>query len=77
MAHAYTAIMSGRDIRRFLDIPENLCDRKILITIDPVDISPPPVSDRLQVLFANAPSIRIPTTISIDTLTEEMNDALY
>jgi hypothetical protein len=76
MAHAYTAIMNGRDIRRFLDIPENLRNRKILITIDPVEVSPPPVSDRLLTLFANAPSITIPKDIAIDALTNEMNDAL-
>jgi hypothetical protein len=73
MAHAYTAIMNGRDICRFLDIPENLRDRKILITIEPVEV---PVSDRLLTLFANAPTIRIPKDIAIDALTEEMNDAL-
>lgn len=76
MAHAYTAIMNGRDIRRFLDIPENLYDRKVLITIDPLDASSPPVSDKLRTLFANAPTIRIPSNISIDALMEEMNDAL-
>ena len=76
MAHAYTAIMNGRDIRRFLDIPENLCNRRILITIDPVEALPAPVSNRLLTLFANAPNIRIPTKISIETLTDEMNDAL-
>lgn len=76
MAHAYTAIMNGRDIRRFLDIPENLRDCKILITIDPVETSAPPVSDRLQTLFVNAPALRIPQDIAIDTRMDEMNDAL-
>ncbi len=76
MAHDYTAIMNGRDIRRFLDIPENLCNRRIIVTIDPVDASPPPVPNKLKTLFANAPNVRIQSNISIEALTEEMNDAL-
>jgi len=44
MAHAYTAIINGRDVRRFLDIPESLYDRRILITIDPVEASARPVT---------------------------------
>jgi hypothetical protein len=76
MAHAYTAILDGRDIRRFLDIPENLLDCKILITIDPVETSAPIVSERLQTLFANAPALRISKDTAIDAITDEMNDAL-
>ena len=76
MAHAFTAIMNGRDIRQFLDIPDNLLDRKILLTIDPVETPLPAVSDKLQLLFTNARNIKIPKNIAIDPLMDEMNDAL-
>ena len=76
MAHAFTAIMNGRDVRPFLHIPDHLLDRKILLTIDPVDKPQPLTSDRLQSLFANASHIKIPKNIAIDSLMDEMNDAL-
>jgi hypothetical protein len=74
MAHAYTAIMNGRDVRRFLDIPQSLYDRRILITVDPVEAAPQHELDKLQTLFAKAPTIRIPSEIVIEALTDEMND---
>lgn len=76
MAHAFTAIMNGRDIRRFLDIPDNLLNRKVCLTVDPVDTPLPNVSGKLQSLFANAPQTRISKKIAIDALMDEMNDAL-
>lgn len=76
MAHAYTAIMNGRDVRRFLDIPKSLHDRRIRITVDPMEAAPQSVSDKLQILFAKAPAVRIPMNIVIEALTDEMNDAL-
>lgn len=76
MAHAFTAIMNGRDVRPFLHIPDNLLDCKILLTIDPIEKPQLLTSDRLQTLFANAPHIRIPKSIAIDSLMDEMNDAL-
>ena len=76
MAHAYSAVMNGRDIFRFLDIPKELVDRRILITIDPIEESVFDTASKLQKLFADAPSIKIPKKVQIDSLMEEMNDAL-
>jgi hypothetical protein len=72
MAHAFTAIMNGRDVRPFLHIPDNLLDCKILLTVDPIDKPQPLVPDRLQALFANASHIRIPKNIAIDSLMDEI-----
>ena len=74
MAHAYTTVINGRDIYRFLDIPEYLIDRQIRITIDPVEKTEFPAAATLQRLFADAPKIKIPKQIKIDSLMEEMND---
>lgn len=71
MAHAYTTIMNGRDVRRFLDIPKTLHNSRILITVDPVDAAPQTVSNKLQVLFAKAPTVSIPTDIVIEALIDE------
>jgi hypothetical protein len=76
MAHAFTAIMNGRDIRQFLNIPDNLLDRKILLTIDPLETPLPAEPDKLQLMFTNARHIKIPKNIAIDPLMDEMNDAL-
>ena len=76
MAHTYTTIMNGRDIYRFLDIPRELIDRQILITIDPVEKADPRAASTLQKLFADAPKIKIPKKIKIDALMKDMNDAL-
>jgi hypothetical protein len=76
MPHAYTAVMNGRDICRFLDIPKELIDRQILITIDPVAKTTTPAVGTLQKLFADAKKIKIPKQVRIDSLMEEMNNAL-
>lgn len=76
MAHAYTTVINGRDIYRFLDIPNNLIDRQIRITIDPVEKMEFPPAVALKKLFADAHEIKIPKKIKIDSLMEEINDAL-
>ena len=76
MAHAYTAVINGRDICRFLDIPKDLIDRQIFITVDPIEKAAPPAIDTLQRLFADAHTIKIPKQIRIDSLMNDMNDAL-
>lgn len=76
MAHAFTAIMNGRDVQPFLRIPDNLLDRKIILTIDPVEKPQALIPKKLQTLFAKAPHIKIPKNIAIDSLMDEMNDAL-
>jgi hypothetical protein len=76
MPHAYTAVMNGRDVYRFLNIPKELVDRQIFITIDPVEKIPSPTAVTLQKLFADAPKIKIPKKIRIDSLMEDMNNAL-
>ena len=76
MAHAYTTVINGRDIYRFLDIPKNLIDRQIRITIDPVEKTEFPAAVALQKLFADAAKIKIPKKTKIDSLMDEMNDAV-
>ncbi len=76
MSHTYRAIMNGRDIYRFLDIPKELIDRQILITIDPVEKTNSQAVTTLQKLFSDAPQIKIPKKIKIDSLMKDMNDAL-
>lgn len=76
MGHAYSAVMNGRDLYRFLDIPKELIDRQIFITIDPVEKTISPATVTLQKLFADAHKIKIPKKIKIDSLMEDMNDAL-
>ena len=76
MPHAYTAVMNGRDVYRFLDIPKELVDRQIFITIDPVEKITSPAAVTLLKLFADAPKIKIPKKIKIDSLMEDMNNAL-
>ena len=76
MAHTYTTIMNGRDIYRFLDIPRELIDRQILITIEPVEKPDSQAAITLQKLFSDAHKIKIPKKIKIDALMKEMNDAL-
>jgi hypothetical protein len=68
MEHAYTAVMNGRDIFRFLDIPKELVDRQILITIDPLEKTTFYPAATLQKLFADAPKIKISKKIKIDSL---------
>lgn len=76
MAHAFTAVMNGRDLSRFLDIPKDLVEHQVLITIDPVEKNVSRAETTLQKLFADAPNIKISDTVRIDALTDEMNDAL-
>jgi hypothetical protein len=76
MGHAYSAVMNGRDLYRFMDIPKELIDRQIFITIDPVEKPISTAAVTLQKLFADAHKIKIPKKIKTDSLTEEMNDAL-
>jgi hypothetical protein len=76
MAHTYTTIMNGRDIYRFLDIPREFIDRQILITIEPIEKPNSKAAITLQKLFSDAPKIKIPKKIKIDSLMKEMNDAL-
>ncbi len=76
MAHAYTTVINGRDIYRFLDIPKSLIDRQIRITIDPVEKMEFLPAVTLKKLFTDAHEIKIPKKIRIDSLMEEINDAL-
>jgi hypothetical protein len=76
MAHAYTAVLNGRDIYRFINIPRELINRRILVTIDPVENEVSPATETIKKLFADARKIKIPKKIRIESLTEDMNDAL-
>ena len=76
MPHAYTAVMNGRDVYRFLDIPKELMNRQIFITIDPVEKITSPAAVTLQKLFADAHLIKIPKKIKVDSLMKDMNNAL-
>ena len=76
MAHTYTTIMNGRDVCCFLDIPKELVDRQIIITVDPVEQTNSQAAVALQKLFSDAPKIIIPKKIKIDALMKDMNDAL-
>jgi hypothetical protein len=76
MAHACTAVMNGRDIYRFIDIPKELIDRQIFITIAPVDTTCSSLTPTLRKLFTDAPKIKIAQKIRIDSLMDEINDAL-
>ena len=76
MAHAFTAVMNGRDLCGILNIPRDLVERKVLITIDPVEKTTPPAAALMQKLFANAPNIKVSNDVRIDHLMDEMNDAL-
>ncbi len=76
MAHTYTTIMNGRDVCRFLDIPKELIDRQIIITVDPVEQTNSQAAGALQKLFSDAPKIIISKNIKIDALMKDMNDAL-
>lgn len=76
MAHAFTAVMTGRELSRFLDIPKDLIEQRVLVTIDPLEKQLSGVEAKLQKLFAEAPTIKVPATVRIDALMDEMNDAL-
>jgi hypothetical protein len=53
-----------------------IVDRKILITVDPLEAPHSPVSSKLEKLFSDALNIKIAKEIQIDAQMEEMNDAL-
>lgn len=76
MAHAFTAVMNGRDLSRFLDIPKELVENQVLITIDPLKKTSPRADATLKKLFADAPTIKVPAAVRIDALMDEMNDDL-
>lgn len=77
MPHAYTAVMNGRDIYRFLDILKDLIDTQIFITIDPLEQITSPAAVTMKKLFADAPKIKISKKIRIDSLMENMNNAQF
>jgi len=76
MAHAFTAVMNGRELSRFMDIPKELVEQRVIVTIDPLEKQLPGVEAKLQKLFAEAPTIKVTATVMIDSLLDEMNDAL-